>query len=285
MSAQKFYDLLAVEVRDNTLGLQAQEYHELRRYYHALADNPENEAFYRYNWVRRTVPMARLIMSLPERNVPWRVLDAGCGVGTESIFWCTLRDDIEVVGVDISASRLSVAEARRVLYEHRLGRSVNVRFLEQNVFRTLKDDRFDLVWTMEAISHIDPAEEFLTAVSENLGDRGHLIISDSHILNPAMAWRILKMRCRGMAAHVYKSTSSGEIIPYAQERLLTAGQLSKMLKRAGFPLVQIQLSIFFPPILARVPILFSVCTRVDAVCDRIPLVRNLGGIYTTVASK
>jgi 2-polyprenyl-3-methyl-5-hydroxy-6-metoxy-1,4-benzoquinol methylase len=285
MSAQKFYDLLAVEVRDNTLGLPAQEYHELRRYYHALSDNPENEAFYCYNWVRRTTPMVRLIMSLPKRNIPWRVLDAGCGVGTESIFWCTLRDDIEVVGVDVRVSRLNVAEARRIRYEQRLGKSVNVRFLEQNIFRTLKEEHFDLVWTMEAISHIDPAEEFLIAVSENLSERGYLIISDSNILNPAMAWRILNMRCRGMAAHVHKSTSSGEIIPYAQERLLTVGWLSKMLRQAGFSLVQSQLSIFFPPILGRVHTLFSICTWVDAVCDRIPLVRNLGGIYTTVASK
>jgi len=138
---------------------------------------------------------------------------------------------------------------------------------------------------MEAISHIDPAEEFLTAVSENVGDRGHVVISDSHILNPAMAWRIFQMRRRGVEAHTHKATSTGETISYAQERLLSARQLSKMLKQAGFSSVQTQLSVFFPPRLARVPSLSSIGTGIDSILNKVPVLRNLGGIYTIVASK
>ncbi len=49
--------------------------------------------------------------------MPWRILDAGCGLGTEAIFWGTLRDDTEVTAVDISSERLHTAKARQSAYE------------------------------------------------------------------------------------------------------------------------------------------------------------------------
>ncbi len=58
-----------------------------------------------------------------------------------------------------------------------------------------------------------------------------------------------------------------------------------MLKQTGFLSVKAQLSVFFPPGLARFPKLFFSCTWSDAVLNRVPLIRNLGGIYTIVAAK
>jgi SAM-dependent methyltransferase len=200
-------------------------------------------------------------------------------------FGSTLRDDIQVLGVDLSARRLGVPQARRAAYERRLGRALNVNFLEQDVFSVLKAERFDLVWVMEAISHIDPIEKFLTAVFENLEWDGYLVISDSHLLNPAMAWRVFRLRRGGVELHTHKTTSAGDIVSYAQEQLFTIGQLSRMLTQTGFSAVKKQISVFFPPRLARFPKLLSFCTRADIVLNRIPLVRNLGGIYTIVASK
>ena len=93
------------------------------------------------------------------------------------------------------------------------------------------------------------------------------------------------MRSQGIKAHGHKVTASGETIPYAQERLFTVGQLRSKLRQAGFSSVQAQLSVFFPPSLARVPWLFPVGPRIDLILNRIPLLRNIGGIYTVVASK
>jgi len=285
MLAHEFYETLAVEIGDNVLGLEATHYQELQRYYLPSVGNPQQRPFHRYNWVRRTEPMVRLVKSLPKRETPWRVLDAGCGLGTESIYWSTVRDDVEVLGVDLSAQRLSVAQARHMAYERRLGKPLNVRFLEQDVFNVLVCEQFDIVWTMEAISHIDPAEQFLADVSQNLGNQGHIVISDSHIWNPAMAWRVLNLRRRGVTLRTHKTTSGGEIVTYAQERLLTVGWLSRMLKQAGFASVHTQLSVFFPPILTRRPSLVPVYVWFDRVMNRIPLIRNVGGIYTLTASK
>ena len=283
--ALAFYLQLEAEVSENHDNLDSSYYDCLSRYYKSLNSNVRLRPFYRYNWMRRVAPMQQVIAALPRRDTPWRIFDAGCGVGTESIFWSTLRDDIEVIGADINAERLDTAKARQIAFEKRLGRPLNIRFLEQDVFTVLRDEHFDLVWVMEAISHIDPAESFLTNVSENLGSAGYLVISDSHVLNPTVAWRTYKLRQHGIATYTYKPTSTGETISYARERLFTVGRLSKMLKWAGFQSVQTQLSIFFPPALAYSSLLFRLCIKCDYVLNRIPLLRHLGGIYTAVASK
>lgn len=135
--ASTFYRQLEAEVSENWGGLKPDSYATLSRYYASLKSNVSLRPFYRYNWMRRIAPMQALLHSLPPRELPWRILDAGCGVGTESIFWSTLRDDIEVMGVDISKDRLDVAKTRKILYERRLGKPLKISFLQ--------DEHFDVV--------------------------------------------------------------------------------------------------------------------------------------------
>lgn len=285
MDAETYYNDLITEVTQNPSGLSAGHYQTLRRYYHALATHERQRPFYRYNWLRRTAPMVALLSQLPRREQPWRLLDAGCGVGTETLLWASLRPDIAVVGVDISPERLDTAVARQAHHEQKLGRPLNVQFLDANVFDVLQTQPFDMVWTMEALSHIDPAEAFLTAVAANIGPSGALVISDSHLANPQMAWRIYKIRQRAPdgSYKTSKTTSSGESISYANERLFTVGRLATMLRQTGFKTVETHLHIFFPPSFARHPRLFAWSRGVDGVLGQMPLVRNLGGIYTVVA--
>ena len=283
--ASTFYEQLEAEIIENCDGLTTDDHRYLARYYAAFKNNVRLRSFYRYNWLRRISPMQKLITMLPKRDKPWRMLDAGCGVGTESIFWSMLRGDLEVIGVDISAERLNTAKARKIAYEKRSGRPLNIDFWERDVFEVIETEDFDLVWVMEAISHIDPAEDFLSHVAINIGTTGHLVISDSHILSPAMTWRIYKLRRHGVAERTFKTTSRGKRVSYAQERLFAVGQLSKLLRARGFDSVQTQLSIFFPPQAAYIPPLFELCVKFDQMMNQVPLMRNIGGIYTIVAGK
>lgn len=285
MDAEAIYNNLITEITQNPAGLDVEHYQTLHRYYHGLATNEGRQPFYRYNWLSRTAPMVTLLSQLPQRGQPWRVLDAGCGVGTEALLWASLRPDIAVVGVDVSSKRLDTAVARQAYYEQKANRSLNVQFVDASVFDVLRTHSFDVVWTMEALSHIDPAEAFLTAVADNLDPSGALVISDSHLANPWMAWRIYKIRRRTPGGS-YKSSriiSSGQTISYANERLFTVNRLSNMLRRTGFQTIKTHLHIFFPPSFARYRLLLAWGQRLDGVLGRTPLLRNLGGIYTTVA--
>jgi len=279
-----FHRELQAEVLENSSGLEPDQYAGFSAYYRSFRDHKHLYPFYRYNWARRVAPMLEIIIGLPRQSKPWRILDAGCGMGTESIFWSTLRTDVEIVGVDIQSERLDIARARQREYERQLGRNLGLHFSCQDIFQVLQARRFDVVWSMESISHIDPAEDFVESVSEALGSSGYLVVSDSHLGNPMMAWRVWSLRTRGVAERTCKVVEE-QAISYAQERLFTVNKLSRLLRSAGFRSVRAQLAVYFPPALARLPSLFKVCMWFDALLSRVPLIRSLGGIYTIVASK
>lgn len=285
MIAATFYDHLIEEVLHNESNLPDAACRTLRCYYYALANHPQQRAFYRYNWLRRTDPLTRLLIALPPRNTPWRLLDAGCGVGTEALFWSYLRSAVEGGGIDLDAPGLAVARTRQAAREQQLGRTLSVHFEQRNIFDVLQEQRYDLVWSIEVISHIDSTEDFVQAVADNLPVDGHLIISDSHVMNPAIAWRIWQMRRRGVAAHTHKTTATGETVSYAQELVFTVWQLRRMLRQAGFYRQHTQMSIFFPPAAARMAWLFPLIYRVDRALNRVPLLRYVGGIYTVIGAR
>ncbi len=276
---QKFYLILLDELGSFSGNVTAEE-QLIEQYYKKLFHEPKLCQFYQYNWRRRVQPMAQLLLELPRREMPWRILDAGCGVGTEAMLWASLRNDVEVTGVDISAERLQAASSRSTYYEHKIGHSLRIEFCDQSVFSILKEKSFDFIWSMEALSHIDPAEEFLASAFANLPAGGKLVISDSHLLNPAMLWRIFKLRRQGIR-QTYKSTTAGEIISYAEERLFSVPGLVRMLRRVGFNTVSTQLSIFLPPVMAQ----FRFFPTLDNLLNSVPIIRYSGGIYTIVAVK
>lgn len=281
--ASTFYCQLEAQVLENRNGLEPDCYAALSRYYAAMRNNTDLRPFYRYHWMRRVAPMRALLHSLPIRELPWRILDAGCGVGTEAIFWSTLRSDVQVVGVDASVERLRVACARLPHYARRAPHPLQVSFLNDDVFRILATRQLDLIWVMEAISHVDPAEAFIAQAHAALTPGGYLVISDSNILNPVMAWRELRLRLRGVTHGVAVTTETGAVVQAAAERYFSPGQVKRLLRRNGFSIVSIQMSIFFPPVLARSKLLFALATRLDSVLGRTAGLRIMGGTYTLVA--
>jgi SAM-dependent methyltransferase len=215
------------------------------------------------------------------RDRPLRLLDAGCGVGTESIFFSLCRSDLEIVGVDIAERRLTAAKARKSAYEKFLNQSLSIRFTNQDVFELLRSQRYDLIWSMESISHIDPAEKFIEEAFRSLSDHGVLGISDSHQLNPVVYMKAAKHQRKGGSRDM-RNNADGKPVSYARERVLSVPQLTSLLKTAGFKQIRSQLSIYFPKHLSK---FISLGRWWDLFWNRIPLLRYVGGIYTITAQK
>lgn len=283
MRAEDFYTALITEVTSDRLPEVTQ--HALRQYYGRMLTAPWRIAALRRHWLERTAPMRKILMALPIRSHPYRILDAGCGLGTEALYWAMQRLDVEVLALDISEERLEVARTRKTVYEQQLGHPLAVHFVSQNVFAALQETSFDLIWTMEALSHIEPAEKFLQQAATSLQPGGRLIISDSHLLNPLMMMRLLQLRLRGVAAHSHRITVNGQTIAYAQERLFTPGTLVRDLRRAGFIKIRTYYYGYMPPQLAHFPTLYAATTPFETLFRRLPLVRTLGALYTLEASK
>ena len=285
MQANAFYDLLIQEIDQNIMGLDDTSYQMLRSYYRSLATRQAERKFFRYNWMQRTAPLAQALQSLPKQEQTLHVLDAGCGVGSETLFMSLQRDDLQVTGVDIAPDRLKAAFARKTAYENYLKHPVQAKFVDQDVFDVLKQEQFHLVWVMEAISHIDPAEDFLALVHRQLAPGGMLVVSDSHLFNPAVAWEEYTRRRQGVPLRTTRTISSGKQVSYAHERLFTVSGMQERLAKAGFVRTDMHMSIFFPPQAARYAWLFSLSCAVESLLKRIPGLRRLGGIYTLVAHK
>jgi ubiquinone/menaquinone biosynthesis C-methylase UbiE len=85
-----------------------------------------------------------------------RVLDLGCGTG-EYTLWYAVHGAREVVGIDLSAGSLALAERKR--REAGVG---NVTFLEQDILdNDLPDDSFDYAYSVGVLHHTgDPETGF-----------------------------------------------------------------------------------------------------------------------------
>jgi 2-polyprenyl-3-methyl-5-hydroxy-6-metoxy-1,4-benzoquinol methylase len=281
MDPNAFYSLMVKEATQNLLRLDEPQSTTLAAYYRSMIGHPEWLRFYQYNWSKRVEPMLGMLRSLPMRDRPWRLLDAGCGVGTEAIFFSSSRSDLEITGADIAERRLTAANARKTAYETYLHRALSIRFTTQDVFELLRSQRYDLIWSMESISHIDPAEEFIEHAYRSLEDHGSLVLSDSHQLNPVVFLMALKHQRRGGHRDTRKVVG-GESISYARERVFSVPHLVSLLKAAGFHQVRSQLSIFFPKQLSH---FINLLGPWDSFWNRIPFLRYVGGIYTITARK
>ena len=100
-----------------------------------------------------------------------------------------------------------------------------------------------------------------------------------------MAWKAFNLRRRGITHWQEIKTGTGAIVQLAAECLFSPWQLRKLLRRCGLEVLSVQMSVFFPPLLLDPKKLFAWGRWLDWVCSRIPSLRNIGGIYTIVASK
>jgi 2-polyprenyl-3-methyl-5-hydroxy-6-metoxy-1,4-benzoquinol methylase len=282
MEPKAFYSLLEGELDAGAPHLDAAAREAFLHYYRRLAERPRRRPFYRYNWTRRLAPAWDALRAAAAGR-ELRVLDAGCGCGTESIFWAGLGGNVSVIGADSHAGRLAAARGRLPYYAERLG-PLRAEFLNEDVFRLLSAGLYDLVWVMEAISHIDPAEEFLRRACEALAPGGWLAVTDSNLLNPAMALKVWKLRRAGASGTTMR-TETGTVVCSAPEQLISARRLARLLRGLGLEVVGPRLHVFFPPCLASVPPLFGLARIWDRAAGATPLLRHLGGIYTVLARR
>ncbi len=261
----------------------------LRRYYGGILDEdgrPMPLAAYAY--VQRLWPLIEVLKALP---APLRVLDAGCGYGTESYLMALMGHD--VTGVELVPERAGVARSRQEFFAAQSEREIKVSFVTANVFGFLQQPaRFDVIWLMEAISHIHPPEPFLELAGRALTGGGFLVVSDPNRRNPLAAWR--SIRIRGSLAHRphtrFRDPQTGLPVEYGQERIVSPQVLSRALERSGFSVLSVGMSGFMattvlPRAVLRSALAQRLLRRLAGFAGRLPLLCGLGSIYTVVAAK
>lgn len=144
--------------------------------------------YLRHYYERQTHELMARIAARPGA----RVLEAGCGCGTEAL-WAAAKG-ASVVGLDISDELLSVARHRLELLERETGRPLPCTFQRGSVLDLAEDEPFDVVYLEQAFHHIEPRQALITKLARLVKPGGHLILSEANGWNPFLQWRLFRMR-------------------------------------------------------------------------------------------
>ena len=93
-----------------------------------------------------------------EKNKGCSILDVGCGVGNDSLYFAYCGAN--VLGIDIKKSRLACAK-ERISVEKKLFRRknrLNCIFENKNILDIKTSKKFDVIWMKEAFHHLEPRD-------------------------------------------------------------------------------------------------------------------------------
>ena len=235
------------------------------------------------------------------------VLDAGCGLGTESLLFGLLG--AEVLAVDIHPTRMEVAKRRKKWYQCNVYANLRLRFIQRDIIQFLTEiaeDKMDcrpnIIWLSEAISHIYPPERFLSLAHSVLQPNGKIVISESNPLNVVirvMNWKERMARYKNITKHNRKQFERGDIFLYpwrfqdphtnkevniCNEKLWTPQQFKVMLQSVGFSVERINIYRFIPDILMTKQSL-RFWSHVELCIRQIPFISLMGIRQIIIASK
>jgi tocopherol O-methyltransferase len=100
-----------------------------------------------------------------------RVLDIGCGMGGSAIFLSEVLG-ARVTGITISPVQVEIGNT---LAQQR---GADVRLMEMDAQSLAMEDRFDVVWSVEAISHMSNRKRCLQSIAQVLEPGGRFVIAD-----------------------------------------------------------------------------------------------------------
>ena len=274
----QFSQQLIEELEDAGHVLNSQELSYLRNYYHGFLRGEEQRSIRRLYYARRLQDVLDKLLCDPQRPL---IIDAACGLGSTSILFGLLGADI--VGIDINAERLNIAQKRVKYYERKNGGQLAVRFLNKDICDYSHEKKVDIVHCQESISHIHPAKQFLVNSYNLIKNGGHIIISDANALNPIPLYRAIKER--GFRPYTLrKDPVTNKTIGYAVERYFTVWGMKRLLKNAGFEIELVRMSCFVPHQLTTLGD-FSFWKKWEIELSKVPVVSSFGGVYVVTARK
>lgn len=157
---------------------------DFRDYYYAHTRLLRWPRYFRYLHAQKLEALVQEILKRSKSGNPVRILDVGCGMGSQSIAMGLLG--AEVHGIDIDARSIEIAQRRSSWYENRLGHTLKVTFGCNDAGRMgeLPLPSHDVVFSQGSVVFFHPIDGFLNAATRFLRPGGSLIISCVNIAHP-----------------------------------------------------------------------------------------------------
>jgi len=241
---------------------------------------------------------AAAVRAIIEHQAPV-VFDAGCGYGTESFLFAALG--AKVLAVDISPEQISIAQKRKLYFEHEIfHKKLDIDFEISDLNRYVpREQNISLTWIASVLASIANQDDFLRRVYTGTRPGGYIMVTDMNLLNPLFLFKEWRRRQRAKTtcpefarqadfwAMVRRKRRSGaRFFPRSVQGLFddvqffTAGTMNALLRQTGFRIYQTTFSGFLPPILFANPF-----TLLESLISRIPLLKELGYFYLITGFK
>ncbi|MFM6118333.1 MAG: class I SAM-dependent methyltransferase [Sphaerospermopsis kisseleviana] len=163
-----------------------------------------------------------------------RILEVGCGCGTESLWFAT--KGASVLGIDLDEARLSVARERLCILRDNVKFEIDADFKFANIFDlNVGSNTIDIIWMEHAFHHIEPREKLPTICFDILKPGGYIIISEANGWNPLI--QLFLFRQRGFKTIRRFTDNHGIEHVYGNERITMPGILARLFKNNGFEVV------------------------------------------------
>lgn len=180
----------------------------------------------RYFYDRQTLEVSELIQG----HSGCRLLEIGCGCGTESL-WLA-RQGADVTSIDLNIERLGVARKRKEILGKELGRELHVAFVCQSVLELADSNTYDIIWLEQAFHHLEPRLAVIRKLADLLKPGGYLVISEANGLNVLLQAQLFRKRGRATIKHF--TDHQGNTHVYGNERILSGASLRRLLAKNGF---------------------------------------------------
>jgi 2-polyprenyl-3-methyl-5-hydroxy-6-metoxy-1,4-benzoquinol methylase len=176
--------------------------------------------YVRHWYARQSQELVELIRA---RKAP-RVLEVGCGCGTESL-WAAIQGG-DVTGIDIDPELQAVAKARLALLE-RDGGKLRCQFRRTSVLEADEAEPFDIIFLEQSFHHLEPRADVVAKLSRLVVPGGHVILSEPNGWNPLLQAFLFKLRGTRTIIHHMGHTWGHEriTVPFALIRNFAPYQL------------------------------------------------------------
>jgi 2-polyprenyl-3-methyl-5-hydroxy-6-metoxy-1,4-benzoquinol methylase len=144
--------------------------------------------YVRHWYARQSRELVELIRA---RKSP-RVLEVGCGCGTESL-WAAIQGG-DVTGIDIDPELQAVAKARLALLERDGGEPLRCQFRRTSVLEADEGEPFDIIFLEQSFHHLEPRADVVAKLSRLVVPGGHVILSEPNGWNPLLQAFLFKLR-------------------------------------------------------------------------------------------
>jgi SAM-dependent methyltransferase len=236
-----------------------------------------------YSFAKREWRFARTIPSIDGAG---RLLDLGCGLGTDAIL-LHLTTGVRITGIDMDDLSLETCRVRLKHYRRWLAFPDGaiedpVKMNATNL--AFADREFDYAWSNESIEHIHPPDRLFHELARVMRPGGTVFVLNQNGMS--VYERLKAIWTRGFRVY-YPDVDplNGQQILIAEERLLTPGTCRRLLGRAGFNSTRLHLNGIVPSPLARLAPSGGALAAFDRFVCRIPVVRSQASDFVIIGRR